>query len=172
VNPAELAFGLVLVPVLVGLAGFFTWRQLRTLRSLRTGQHSVEERVYLRMQSYRRLACSALMVVLAGLLVGSFFLEAPQQQVLQERREQNAREPASDIQPEHRDFLRTFTVYWMVTLFVVFAMLMLVAADVYAIARFGARQHRRLREDFNSALAQEVARLRGGRNGQSDGRRN
>ncbi len=69
---AELVFGSVLVVVLLSLAGYYGWRQVRTLRSLKSpDDRSAEERRFVRRQAWLRLVGSGLMVIFAGLLVGS-----------------------------------------------------------------------------------------------------
>jgi hypothetical protein len=167
VKPSELAFGAVVVPLLIGLAAFFGWRQVQLLRSL-PGQSDLglEDRIYLRRQAWRRLACSVLMLTLAGLLVGSFFLEGPLQQITQERAAQTAQNPNAPVEPEHRAFIQHFTAFWLASLLVLLVLLVLVIVDVRAIARFGQRHHRELRAELQNTLAQEVARLRQQRNGQ------
>jgi hypothetical protein len=163
VNPAELAFGAVVVPVLLGLAGYFAWRQRRTLQSLRTNPDlSPDERGYLRAQAWRRLACCALMVILAGLLAGSYFFEGPRLE-WEEVRKQAA--PGEEPQDEYRTFARYFVLYLIMILLVLLLLLVLMVVDVFAIARFAARQHRKLREDYRAALQSEITRLRGERNG-------
>ena len=69
-------FASVLVAVLLGLAGYFGRRQLQALRGLRSAEEMPpEDRRYVRNQAWRRLAGSALMVVIAGFFVGAFFVE-------------------------------------------------------------------------------------------------
>ena len=64
---SQIVFGIVLVVVLLGMAGFFGWRQLLTLRIVRTSAALADEdRRYMRRQAWRRLTCSVVMVVLAG----------------------------------------------------------------------------------------------------------
>ena len=166
-DPAELAyFGAVVVPVLVGIAVFFGWRQLSLLRSLRTRTDlGPEDRAYLHAQGWRRLVCSALLLVLAALLAGSFLLEGRREQVHEERVAQTAHDRSAPIQPEHRAFLQAFTAYWIVMLLVLMVLLALAFADVRAIARFGERHRRQLREDLQATLASEIARLRKQGNG-------
>jgi len=166
-NPSELAFGMVVVPVLVGLALFFGWQQVRTLRRLSGNPDiSLQDSMYLRRQARRRLACSVLMFVLAGLLVGSYFLDAALRQVLQERAEQAPRDEEVPIQGGHWAFVQNFTAYWILVLLVLMIMLFLVAMDFWEIARYSQRQHRQLRADLQDTLAREVAQLRQRRNGQ------
>jgi hypothetical protein len=168
VDAPELAFFAVAIVVLVGVAGFFAWRQLRTLRALRAGPDlGPEDRLYLRSQAYRRLVGSALLVGLAGLLAGYFFWEGPLQEVRHERREQVARDRSAPVQPEHKRFLQEFTAYSIVLLLVLLLLLALVVVDLRAIARFGQRHRRQLREDLRATLATELARLRKRGNGRN-----
>jgi hypothetical protein len=162
-----LAFGAVLVAVLVGVAVYFGRRQLRALRALRSASDlGPEDRIYIRSQAYRRLVCSVLLLVLAGLWTGYFFLEGPLRQVERERVEQTAQDPSAPVQPEHKDFLRHYTAYSIAVLLVLMLLLLLAAADVWAIARFGQRHHRQLRADLQATLADDLARLRKQGNGQ------
>ena len=147
-NPAELVFTLALAAVLLGLAGYFGWRQVQTLRGL--AGMGVEEQHYLRAQAYRRLFCSALMVVLAGMLVGWIFLGA------------DAADPAA---PLTADLARLFSVYWIAALLVLLVLVALAAVDFWAIARFGMSQHRRLQADQRALLEEHAARRRRERNG-------
>jgi hypothetical protein len=164
VNPSELAFGAVVVAVLVLLACFFAWRQVRVLRGLPAqAELSSEDRKYLRGQAWRRLFSSLLMLILAGLLAGSVLFEGPREQIHQERVAQG---PSEAVRAEHQEFARWFTTYWIVILLVLMALLLVVAVDIWAIARFGARQHRQLRAELQATLASEVQRLRRGSNGQ------
>jgi hypothetical protein len=167
VNAAELTyFYAILVPVLLAVALFFGWRQVRTLRTLGPGSElGPADRLYLRSQAYRRLVCSALLLVLAGLLAGSFWLDRSRLQVERERAEQVARNPKAPPQPEHEAFVQQFTLYWIGVLLVVLLLLILVAADVWAIARFSQRQHRQLRADLRDTLTRELARFRQQGNG-------
>jgi hypothetical protein len=167
VNPGELSFTLVLIVVLLGLAGYFGWRQIQALRGLR-GQPDLprEDRRYVRRQGVRRLVCCVLMVVLAGMLVGWFFLH-PHYREVSLQLDQRAK--GEDITPEQRTFLRLFAIYWIAALFMLFMIFVLAAVDFWAITRFGLRHHRRLQADHRAELEEQVARLRARRNGQSDG---
>src|SRR5437764_9767901 len=158
VDPAELFFLVALAAVLVGLAGYFGWRQVQTLRGL-AGQPA-EDRSYLRRQAVRRLVCCTLMVVLAGLLLGNIFLEPH----LQEMSRQLAQQQGEASQ-ENKEFARFFGVYQGAALIVLFALLLLAAVDFWAIARFGMRHRRQLQADHRASLHEEIARLRRRHNG-------
>ena len=75
-DPLELTLGMGLAGLLVGVAGYFTYRQQQTLQQLRHDTElTLDDRRYLHRQVVRRLFSSVLLVVLAGFLVGWFFLE-------------------------------------------------------------------------------------------------
>src|SRR5437879_12230808 len=73
-NPAEIIFGALLVAALLGPAGYFAWRQKKTLERLRKQDLSPEDRLYAYKQVQRRLLCCVLMAVLGGMLAGGLFL--------------------------------------------------------------------------------------------------
>src|SRR5204863_5194109 len=77
-----------IVVVLLVLAGYYGWRQVQALRRLRSaGDLPQEERTYIRHQAWRRLFCCGLMVLLAGMLIGSSVLglETRASQLIRER---------------------------------------------------------------------------------------
>jgi uncharacterized membrane protein YcjF (UPF0283 family) len=139
----ELTFGIALALVLVGLAGFFAWRQKGSLRSLRgQGTLSPEDQRYHRNQAWRRVAGSVLMFVCAALIVAWFFLEDSLNQSAE-----------------------WFALYWITVLLLVLAILCLAGFEFLAIARFGLRHHRQIQADRRAMLEDQVARLRSRRNG-------
>jgi hypothetical protein len=165
VNPAEFGFSLVLVVLLLILAGYFGWRQIQTLRGLRRpSDESAEDRKYLRRQAIRRLVCCGLMLLLAGLLVGTLFLEPGYQEMTRDL-ERDGPEAASQ---EHKAFARFFTSYWIAILFVLFALIALAGFDFWAIARYGMRHRRQLKADHRALLHEEIARYRRQRNGEGE----
>jgi hypothetical protein len=166
VNPSELAFFILLTVLLVGLAGYFAWKQVQTLRALRTQpQPSAEDRGYLRRQAVRRLVCCALMLVLAGLLVGYLMIDPHYRAMI---RDLEANPPADGgVPPGDRDFARFFAAYWVAFLFVLFVLIALAMVDFWAIARFGMRHRRQLQADHRALLHEEIARLRRRHNGES-----
>ena len=155
----------ILAAILLGLAGYFGRRQLRALRGMiGPDELGSGDRRYLRAQAYRRLFCSFLMVVLAGMLIGSLFLDVRSNELFPPR---NGPEAAQVDPDEQADFQRLFTVYWMVALLVILAMMALAIIDFVAIARYGLSQHRRLQADRRAALEEHVSHRRRDRNGTS-----
>ena len=157
-NPFELASGIALVAILLGLAGFFAWRQFRTLRLVKNDPSlSPEDRHYLLGQVKRRLLSSFLMVIFAGFLVGSYFLDADFRRLHGELDQPPA---WPEDEAASKDFLRFFTWYWISALMVLLAIVLLAAVDFASTARFGARHQRQLLDDHRAMLQSEAERLR------------
>ena len=153
----QIIFGVLIVVVLVGLAAFYVWRQIQTLRRLRQAADlSHEERQYTHRQAWRRLLGSVLMLVLAGLMAGSLVLEGPANEHLK-----NEAPP----DPARQQFWNFYSLYWIVTLLVLLSVIVLAALDLFAIRRFGKRQYRQIQEDRRAMIKDELTRLRSQRNG-------
>jgi hypothetical protein len=163
-SPSELIFVVALVVALLGLAVFFALNQKKTIFCLRTDQTLVsEERTYLRKQVRRRLICSVLMTILAGMLVGWCFLEQRLPQSDQPRLNEPAMPP--HMNESQKADLRFLIVYWSAALIVFLGLLFLAAADFMATARFGVRRQRQLNAEQRQMLEAELARWRHERNG-------
>jgi hypothetical protein len=166
VNLAELVFTLTLVAILLGLAGYFGWRQLQSLRGLAAPDElGSGDRRYLRTQAYRRLFSSLLMVVFAGMLIGWLFLDERRAEFADELKVARQTDPDAKQSPAYEDFARLFTVYFMVTFLVLAVMICTAAIDFWAIARYGLSQHRQLQADRRAMLQEHAARRRQDRNG-------
>jgi hypothetical protein len=159
----EQVIGGVIVAALLGLAGFFGRRQVRVLRAAGEAPGvSAEDRAYVRRQAWRRLTCSGLMVLLAGLLIGWYWLGV-NNAVLQLLSDAQA---GGDLQPDQRRTLNWLLVYIIAVVAILLVLLVLALFDVLAIRRFGMRHYRQIQADRRAMIEQEVSRLRGGRNGQ------
>jgi hypothetical protein len=155
---SQILFGVVLVIVLLGLAGFYAWRQVLVLRRVRAAEAGGEEGIYLRRQAWRRLASSALMVLLAALLVGAFlFLEGPAQQLADRV---DAEGPQAAEGPEQKSFVNFYSSYWIAFLLLLLVLVILAGFDLWAVRRFGLRELRRLQEDRRAMIARQSALLR------------
>lgn len=157
-NASEIILGSALAVVLVGIAGFYAWRQRNTLGQLRSDEWSPEDRVYLRKQVRRRLWCSALMVVFALMLIGWFFIQATEPP-----RQENQQEAT----PEQREYAWLIAIYWTAAFVVLFTMVILAAMDMVAIGRFARRKQRQLDADRQAILENQLAQYRKNRNGES-----
>jgi hypothetical protein len=162
VETSQIVFGIALVVVLLGLAGFFGWRQMLTLRMLRTSMTlSDEDRRYMRRQVWRRLTCSAIMVVLAAMLAAHFKLEPGAIDMANKR----AADPAYQFNAEEIQFRQTYAIYWVTVLLLLLAIILLAAVDFMAIRRFGLRHFRQIQADRRAMIKGELARIRSQRNG-------
>ena len=167
-DPIHRWFGFVIVCVLLGLAGYFTWRQRRVLRGLRAEANlPPEDRRYVRNQALRRLAGSGLMVLLAALLTGWFLLglgdRAAELGIENDLLRAEGKEPVLDAQ--HRHFIRVSTFYVIAILLVLMGTLGIAAFDIWAIHCFGQRHRRQIQADRREMIERQVARLRSQRNG-------
>jgi hypothetical protein len=160
VNPGELVFMSLLTVVLLAAAGYFGWRQVQTLR--RRDQDTPEERRFTVPQAWRRLFCCGLMGVLAVLLVGGLFLDARYRELSQQHRQVEGEHAPTQ---EYEEFAKLMAWHTVAVLVGVFALLLLAAVDMWAIARFGVGQRRRLHAEHRAVLEEEIARLRRQRNG-------
>jgi hypothetical protein len=167
VDPAEFAFGVTVVVLLVGLAGYFAWQQRIALRELHANSElPPEERRYLRNQVVRRLLCSALMLILAGMLVGWYFYDPQFRALFPEAREKWAAAEEQILTEEQKEFGRWMGAYWSAALGVLFLIVVVAGADALAIARYGLRQRRRLRDERQQTLLElEAVRRRHRGNG-------
>jgi hypothetical protein len=157
VSTSELFFGILLVLALLGLAGYFTWRQFKT-RHLLTHDRTLspDDRLYLIRQSRRRLICSVLMVLFAGFLIGWYFIEPnlPDKNL------------AADQEPgKAHPLVEMVAYYWITALMVLFGILVLAGMDFFATARYAMRQKKLLEVEHRAALETAAARLRSERNG-------
>jgi hypothetical protein len=157
----QIIFGLVLVAVLVAVAGYYGWRQVGALRRLRQlPDLPDEEQRYLRGQARRRLAISALLLLLAILLAGDLlFLEAPSQQLADEHAPftDAGQEPVWTDQT--RFLARLYGIYMIVFLLVLLAALVLAGIEFWSIRRYGLRELRKLQADRRAMIRRQIARL-------------
>jgi HAMP domain-containing protein len=165
VGVTQIIFGLVIVAMLLFLGGYYAWRQVRNLRALRMLQEvSPDDRRDAHRQAWRRLICSGFMLIFAGLLVGSFFLEGEAQRLADQAKASRDRGEEPVFTPEQRDFQRFWGWYWLGSLLVLLAIIILAAVDVFAIRRTGQRLHKQLQEERRAMIAEQLARLRNEQN--------
>jgi flagellar basal body-associated protein FliL len=167
VSIPQILFTVLLIVVLLALAGYYGWRQGQLLRRLRTADDlSAEDRRYFHRQAWRRLAGSVLMVVLAGLLFGSFFLEGRSQELADRTQAAHERHEEPDLSADDLFFRNLWVMHWIILLIGVMAILGLAAYDFWATRRYGLRHYRQLQADRRAMIAHEIATLRRERNGQ------
>jgi hypothetical protein len=163
---SEILYGGAFVVVLLGLAGYYGWRQVRTLRSSRApDDRSEEERRFSSRQAWRRLVGSGLMVIVAGMLVGFVAFNHSIRRFSDRAEEARQNNDEHVLDPEEQAFAATYAVYCIVFLLVLLAILGIAALDLLAIRRFGRRQILKIQSDRRAMIEREVARMRKDRNG-------
>lgn len=139
---------------LLGLAVYFLVRQRPTFHQANTDASlSVEDRSYLLTQARRRVICSILLIVFAGLLVGWLFI-APD---LPDADREQANRVLTD---QERGLLQFVTFYVIFALLVFFGIMTLATLDFLATARFGHRHQRQLASERKAAIEQDLERWR------------
>jgi hypothetical protein len=163
----ELIFAAMIVVVLLGMGGYYAWRQWQVLASLRHQDDlAPDDRAYQFAQAWRRLVGCFLMVVLAILLSASYLIgQEDQAQKLGQAPAAGAEEadPAADA--AHRRLLGQYGKFWIVFSFILFLLVALAFWDILAIRRFGVRTYRRIQSDRRAMIEDQLARLRSQRNG-------
>lgn len=162
--------GFCLVLLLTGLSIGFARLQIRNLRRLRLSPELPEqEQQFERAQAWRRLVGCALTLLLGLLLAGALlFLEAPAQQLADAREQAPPQLGVLDdpqLTAEDRDFIRFYTLYWIVLLLSLLLLLGVAARDLLATRSYAQRQHRQIQTDRRAMIQKEIKRLREQRNG-------
>jgi hypothetical protein len=168
VNPTKLAFASLLVVLLVGLAGYYAWRQVQTLRGLRGSENlPPEDRRYVRNQAWRRLVGCLLMALFAALLAGWFFLglDARANELAQMGEAARAQAERPDMSPEQQRSLYFCMLYLIAALLVLLGMVCTAGFEFWAIRRFSLRHRRQIQADCRAMIERQVALLRSQRNG-------
>lgn len=165
----QIIFGVILVLVLLFVAVLYIVRQIVALRWLRAAEEmALEERAYLHGRARRRLVTSLLLFVLGVMLAGALiYLEAPAQQLADNRDAMRQQGDATPLDEEQRLFARSYLIFWILFLLILMTVIFLAALDYWATRRYALRQHRKIIDDRRAMIEREVSRLRQERNGHS-----
>jgi hypothetical protein len=158
----EQPLALVIVAVLIGLAGYFGVQQWRAIRRLKQAENlHPEERRYQRRHAGRVFICCVLMIMVAG-MVGGWYVLGLERNAVQLSREANveAENPDHILNPNQQRSLWFFTVYWVMAILLLLAMVYVAFMDLWAVRRFGLRQMRQLQADRRAMLERQIALLR------------
>jgi len=158
----EQPLALVIVAVLIGLAGYFGVQQWRSIRRLKQAENlHPEERRYQRRHAGRVFICCLLMIMVAG-MVGGWYVLGLERSAVQLGQEANveAEDPDHILNPNQQRSLWFFTVYWVLAILLLLAMVYVAFMDLWAVRRFGLRQMRQLQADRRAMLERQIALLR------------
>jgi hypothetical protein len=162
VNTNELIFAILMVVLLLVLGCYMGWRQLRTLRRLPHLDIPSDDRKYQKTLAWRRLVSAGLLFVLAGLIIGSYWLgqERKAQEMSQQSHPENT--PLSD---EQKQFVTQYSTFWIVFGLVLMGLVGLALMDLWTIHRFARQSLRQIQADRRAMIEHEVAEYRRQRNG-------
>jgi hypothetical protein len=99
------------------------------------------------------------MVILAGLLIGSYLLGQERRATELIKAERPA--PAAATSDEQKRFVNQYSLFWIVFSLVLLGLVWLAFIDLWAIRRYAMRQYRQIQEDRRDMIEREVARLHG-----------
>jgi ABC-type Fe3+ transport system permease subunit len=157
----------LIVVVLVCLSLYFGRQQQQSLRWLR-GQTdlSLEDRSYHRRQAWLRLINCGLMLLLA-FLVGVYYLvyNVPVTALAELQQARAQRNEVVPLTPEELQLRRVFAAVCLAMLVILMTIVFLVAADIWAIRRYGRRHLRKINDDRRAMIDGELSRMRSERNG-------
>ena len=147
-NSLDIAIGLLFAAMLLAVAIYYTRRQQGVLRQVRFDDGMAkDQRRYLLKQSWRRMFGSLLLVVLAGMVVGSLFLDW---------------DPLANGADEAlaKQLAYILFAYVLAMLLVVMMILLVAVIDFWATARYGVEQRKQLVQEHQELLTAELSQLR------------
>lgn len=156
-------FALIFAGILLLIAVSSIRRQMHSLRRLQRDQHvPSDERRYLKNQAYRRIVTGCLLIGLAGMLSGAYFsgMERRADQLGDEKRpvdEEGRKQPMAD---EDKDFVRFYAFWWIGILVLIFLVVSLAIADIWATRRYAWTQLKRISSEHREVLERDLAMYR------------
>jgi len=162
VNSLSPLIAWLLVLLTLGVATYFARQQVSTLRGLRgLGELALEDRRYLRRQAWRRLFGCVMLVAIASLISG-WYLTGQDAGIdaLGDQLKAQAAAGEKQPRPEQEQAKRFYVYYWISVLLLLLGLVLLAAADIWAIRRYSVRHFRRLSDDRRAMLEHQIAELR------------
>ena len=157
----QIVFGVCLILVLLLFAAYSGWKQWQVLRTSNADSTlSPEDHAFFRKQAGRRLILAVLMVALAGVLIGSFFLEDRAQALATKKQEERDRGEEGKLTPEERQFGEFYATVWIVVLLLVLVLITLAGVDYLAIRRYGRRHYQMIQTQRREMIRDELKRFR------------
>jgi hypothetical protein len=158
--------GLSLALVLIVLGVGTGHRQYRTAQRLREERFiPSDEHRYLRRQVVRRALVAIVLVIIGGMIGGSYLsgMDARANAIADRKKLViPADDPGRPADPNpadeaDRQFVRLFGVYWIGVLVLVFIVACLAVLDFWATRRYWMAQYRRIKEDHETKLRRDLA---------------
>jgi drug/metabolite transporter (DMT)-like permease len=150
-----MAAAFCLTALLAGIAIVSLRYQLRTWRRLRAESLASDDRKYLRGICQRRTLNGVLLLILAGMLSGAYLSGG--QQELNRIAGLKLQDPPGERTAEDNEFVRSWAIYWIVVLVVLFAVIVIAVADYTATSQYARQQLRRIRDEQRTLLERDLA---------------
>ncbi len=150
-----MAAAFCLSALLAGIAVVSLRYQVRTWRRLRTESLASDDRRYLRGVAQRRTLNAVLLLVLAGMLAGAYLSGG--QQELNRIAGLPAQDPPGERTPEDDEFVKSWAIYWIVVLALLFFVIVIAVADYTATSLYARQQFRRIRNEQRTLLERDLA---------------
>ena len=129
--------------------------QVRNLRRLRNESLASDDRRYLRGVAQRRTVNAVLLLVLAGMLAGAYLSGG--QQELNRIAGLKVQDPPAERTPEDDEFVKSWAIYWIVVLALLFFVIAVAIADYTATSLYGRQELRRIRQEQRTLLERDLA---------------
>jgi len=147
---------ILLAAVLITIAVVSFRNQWRTWRRLRGGETlPSDDRRYLRGVCQRRTLNAVLMILLGGMLAGAYLSGG--QQEFNRIAMLKQQDPPGEHTPEDIEFAKSWAIYWIIVLVLLFLVLAVALADYTATTLYGRQQLKRIREENRVLLERDLA---------------
>jgi hypothetical protein len=141
---------------LIGIAVVSLRFQIRNIRRL-TNRSPIpsDERRYLRGLTQRRILNSFLMLVLGGMIIGAY--ASGYQARFEEIAKFKDLDPPVEATDDDRAFMRTWAMYWIVVLVLLFFVVTVAIVDYVATSLYARQQLRRIQSEQRTLLERDLA---------------
>ncbi len=156
---APTVFALLIAGLLVLLGLVSGWQQVRGLRALHARKLvPSDELAYLRGRYRRRLVVGFLLVLIGGLIAGSYLSgQEARIDAMGERKATDADGEKKEMSPDEKRLFRWYSIYWVGVSVVIVVVIGLAMADGIATRRYWMKIYREMREEHNSQLRRDLA---------------
>jgi hypothetical protein len=135
-------------------------RQFRTLARVRAEPFlPPEDRTYFRRQAFRRLAVSALLLAVGG-MIAFYYLSGmdARMDAIPERNRAGGQAAADDPQAEaDKQFTRQVGAYWIVVVLLIGVVVLVAVLDIWATRRYWMARYKELKDDHKAKLQRDLA---------------
>lgn len=119
-----------------------------------------DEKTYLQTLYFRRIFCGVLMVLIGGMIAGTYLsgFEAKAdagRAAFQQQPDQNGKPPPPT--EEERRFFRIWSIYWIIVICLLGLLLFIAFTDAWATRKHGLKILRELRDEHKAKLARDLA---------------